>query len=536
MLLSHTKFKTSRRPRLFALGIGFSFCLATLFLLMTSEGRAQQDNREIGSFGVETGEPGRYRLHMGLESVNRVELLGEELQESDWTYHADEEILEVRVPVADASKLNGYGKLAVPWIYNLERLYSDKVEIKVGERTLELGRDFTVNVETRTIRFMIDVMQLPQALFSMTYERSPGVFTSSMHNVGQREPRPASPPLPAGVVRARLVPTERTGFHRLSWRLNKVTAVRLARNALVDVNAEASVLLKQDVDYSYSAEEALLELKVQVDPGKDLISVHGEPTIPWRWTIENLEPDSVQITLGDRAAQRDVDFSVDGSTGTIRLLRAKDCGEDALYRVECDSQSELASVHRSFGNLPRDQHKAAGDGGSAYRPIKGPRGQPLDSTGLWSTDDPRVFVPTNPILQGAWRIIRRPRNGEGVQTEWSRGEDFLFDPVAQRVVLLRDHSIDLNTLYASLWADGIPVLTTQFPTRIDRTALRVTMNGKLLEEGSGFEILEGDTCLKVLPEALDRPPAGHEIKITMGDLQTSYGGSYASAIIGGKDP
>ena len=534
MLMSHTKFRNSRRPRLFAALIGFSFCLATLFLLMTGEGRAQPENREAVTFAVATGQPGRFRLHMGLDSVSLVEWKGAELSSEDWAYDAGEEVLEVRVPVEDPMKLKAFGKRTVPWVYNLERLYSENVTIKVGDRELEQGKEFTVDLETRTIRLKVDLDQGPLVRYSLTYETSPKIFTSLVHQVGQREAVPPRPADPEDLKRAHIVPTDRPGFYRLSWRLQDVAAVRLTRNALgVDTPAEP-VLLKPDTDYSYSEGDALLELKVEVDPAKDLVTAYGEPVIPWIWTIANLVPDSVDITLGDRKAERGVDFSLDPATGTIRLLRASDCGENAKYRVNYAVESDLGLMYTGFGNLPPEERKPKEGDGSVYQPPRGPRGQGLDPTALWSTSDPRIFVPRRPVLQGAYKLTFGPKDARENQTEWNRGEDFLFDPVAQRLVLLQGRTIDLDTQSASLWADGIDPQLIQFPVRIDRSALRVTANGNLLEEGKDFEIVENDTCVKINPGVLDWSK-GMEFELTMGAWQTSYGIARAGIITSSGD-
>ncbi|MBI4879225.1 MAG: M56 family metallopeptidase [Planctomycetes bacterium] len=521
MLLSHARFKTSRHPFLFAAGAGVLLAGAASLLLLERAAAAEPAD-EISTSAVETGEPGRFRLSFGLTSVSRVELDGKEIPSADWTYHPDAEILEVRVPIENARALEAHGERAVPWVFNVSQLCSNRVRITLGDEALVLGKDFTVDVKTRTVRLLRFDEAWTGRRFTLSYEDRPGIFTSFMGFAGEGPKRPRLPPELANLTRAALVASDRPGFFRLGVGLSTVEAVTIADMPKPGTAATEPRRLDLKTHFAYHAEDGLLEMRVPVDAAQEIVTAYGQRAVPWTWTIAGLVPESVQVVIGEKVAERGVDYDVDAAIGTISFKRSEDCGPDALYFLRYQVASAHGVTVFSHGSNPRGPEILGNPGPPLRRPVLGPGGQHLESTPLWSTGDPRVFVPQSPVQGNAWKLTVKPRQGEGETIEWTRGEDFLFDNETQRVVLVEGRTLDHDRDLVQLWVDGVALQTYQFPAPIDRKALKVSVNGVRLVEGEGFVILEDGRSVRVEAKALGSGTPGEwSIEVEMGQWKAT---------------
>lgn len=533
MLLNQSRFHVSRRPARFALSMGLVFAGLSSLLLLTAEVRGEEKagpGPTISSFAVETGDPQRFRLYMGLTSVEKVELDGRELAATSWTYHQEEEQLEVRVAVANARNLLATGPLRLPYVYNLNQLCSDQVEIAVGKRKLLPGKEFTVDVENRSIRLLTDISGWTGSPYSISYEKAPGIFTGIMTSSpgpGRRSKKQVEAQVPAELDSARLVATDQPGTFRLSWELDSVAAVKLARRR-DDGSRDDPVLLKP-AEYRFEAEGSLLVLKIPVDPDTDRVTVHGKRVIPWRWNISGLEPGTLKITLVDRVAQEGVDYSLDESTGRVEFLNAEDCGEETRYLLEYVAETSTGKSSFQLGD--RGLSRSDSEQARASRPVLGPRGQHLQPTGLWRTDDPRVFVPQSPVGEGAWKLTVSSKNGSGERSTWERGQEFLFDPAYQRVILQTDSEVDPKRQEIALWCDGVPWNAFQFPDPIDTDALRLSVNGRPLVAGSDYVLHADDRSLLLVPAAFGKPMGLWHLEIAMGRWKTERSNYHASTTV-----
>ncbi|MEW6742712.1 MAG: DUF2092 domain-containing protein [Planctomycetota bacterium] len=123
------------------------------------------------------------------------------------------------------------------------------------------------------------------------------------------------------------------------------------------------------------------------------------------------------------------------------------------------------------------------------------------------TDDPRVFVLTQPLKSDGIRVAISTGAKRGELKWLERGRDFGYDPEAGKIFLLRDLDFDRDSQH--LVASGTPRDTGIFTFHEPVTpgSVRVVLDDRLLDEGKGFEVDYGKGIVRVLDPRIQSPAA-----------------------------
>jgi len=219
MLVNHNKFRTARRPFVFAGVVSLLLCSGLLFLAIgsCSVPAEEKDAPDVmvgigGGPGLVIGddsadstgeqhdktvivcrdEKGLYRLRDGFESVSCVKtapfdrltakLDKEQLKtldpDRDWTFDRDAQALRLTNPIdLKENMVFAYGRRAVPWVWSTPNMTkrtvapiaAGTVEVVINGRDGRLGEDFEVDHERGFIRFLKEDDCTPETSYEISY-------------------------------------------------------------------------------------------------------------------------------------------------------------------------------------------------------------------------------------------------------------------------------------------------------------------------------------------------------------------------------
>ncbi|MHC5012334.1 MAG: M48 family metalloprotease, partial [Planctomycetota bacterium] len=242
-----------------------------------------------------------------------------------------------------------------------------------------------------------------------------------------------------------------------------------------------------ETEWSFQAGTGRLHLHVPIDDEQWMVSVSGPRVMPWVWRArEALEPGSVRLFFEGRAGVRGQDFTVDEEAGVIHFLRRELCDPKRRYRIEYTYRRDPERPGRSrggaIGSLPVTAEADAP-----------PRPTPRDirhalGTSASPTEDPSVYTLVRPMRAGDMAVSRARRGVTGSLTPLVRDRDYRYDEQTGTIVLLRGLTLDPESEY--LFVYGTPLVRNVFHFRqaIPADSVRVTVDGKALEEGPGFTV------------------------------------------------
>ena len=369
-----------------------------------------------------------------------------------------------------------------------------------------------------------------------------GTYTVSTSTTGgclegfTASPRNDEPWAIPGLERAPLTPTGEPDVYRLSKGLSEVSEVYViprekrpseARTSLADLTPEA--------DWSFDPSTGLLTLASTVDLEQNHVYAYGTRSIPWSWSFEKLDPDSVRLLLRGEEAKRGVDFVVDAKTSTVSFVRAEDCTEETPFYLKGMIEiSGLSSTRSSAAFSIRSKPFAVTSEISSKEndeAIRRFQGLPVDLPGqeglatklkpiqTWRMDDRRVRVPMRPTQSRGLQVSICPPDG-GRKTWLERGTDYAFDEHTQRIVLIGDRELEDEGPFMTVWSLPPKSDAWQFPGPIGKGEARMVINGIELQEGVHFTV-EYERNIVVLDETPEDAVAEHgdrwEFGVAVGD-------------------
>jgi beta-lactamase regulating signal transducer with metallopeptidase domain len=331
-----------------------------------------------------------------------------------------------------------------------------------------------------------------------------------------------------GLDRTRVGPTDQPAVYRTKERFSEVSEVYLVPRPKKPYTDERGIAdFTPEAGWLFDRSTGLLKLASAVDPKENRVLVYGTRAIPWSWSFEKLDFDSVRLLLRGEEAERGVDYVVDAASGTVSFVRAEDCTDEIPFyltgRGQLDDlrdrpglsssvafaigQLEDRSTIRRFEGLPVD---LPGEEGLAVK---------LDAVATWRMDDSRVRVPTRPAQSRGLQVSIA--NSGGHHRSWlERGSDFTFDEATQRIVLLGDRGSEEEGSHMMVWSLPPKSDAWQFPGPIGRGEARMVINGIELEEGVHFTVdYDRNTVILVETpeEALGEPGGPWEFGVAVGD-------------------
>ncbi len=503
MLLSHTRYRTSRHPVLFALAVSAVFGLVATFFLVGGAPRAAAaagEERVVDTNVVSIDEKGRYRPYLGLSSVSKVTLDGQEIDpDTGWSFDAASGILEVKVEVGSAMGLRARGVRSIPWAWTLPTYGSGGVTVVIDDRVAVPGTDFDFDESTGTLRFRKAEDCGDDTKFYISYSRGDGISVGLGNHPNASavlEARGTKQPVTIGEAAPTRDGLDRARVERLGE--NGDCALSIGMADVVEVatwsrdGTEPDRSLVRGRDWTFDASRGVLTLSAGVDAGKADVFAFGTRAVPWSWTVEGLDPSSVKALIGDRVAERGRDFEVDTASNTVRFLRAEDCTTSTPYYVSCryTMPTRPNDVYsRSFSNQANEDAIRRLQG-LPISNVDGVDPSRLVPTGTWTTDRENVFVPYKRMLGRGLQLSINRIGGAGEKRFLDRGEEFVFDESSQRVALIGGTTVDRSDSIVMAW--GVPMdetgATFQFPDPIDPATVKILVNETLIGAGTGYVI------------------------------------------------
>jgi len=317
-------------------------------------------------------------------------------------------------------------------------------------------------------------------------------------------PRNDEPWAIPGLERTRLTPTGEPDVYRLSRGLSEVSEVYAIPREKGPSETRTSLAdLTPETGWSFDPSVGLLTLASAVDLEQNRVYAYGTRAIPWSWSFEKLDPDSVRLLLRNEEAKRGVDYVVDAKSSTVSFVRAEDCTEKTpFYLTGMIEISGLSSPRSNVAFSIRSKPFAISNKNSRREnddAVRRFEGLPVDLPGqeglatklkptqTWRMEDRRVRVPIRPTQSRGLQVSIQASGGRH-KTWLERGTDFVFDESTQRIVLLGNRRLEDESSFMTVWSLPPKSDAWQFPGPIDEGEARMVINGIELQEGVHFTV------------------------------------------------
>ena len=371
MLLSHTSFRTARRPGIFFAGAGLALGLALVFLVLGAcaggpdaapDENVGMEQPDFRTRVVGTDTLGDYRLYQGMERVVRVELMPKEymtddppeellvtLDETCWTFLPETQALRLKEPVdLRVSEIRVHGEQAFPFVWQIGNWTTHEIcPIEKGTVGLAFdgrdaieGEDYEVDYEAGIIR-CLDEERCATEKVTFTswairpYKDNPDIMMGVAGTAGGKHGRP-KPDDEEESSHDRLekalrsLPVERQA-HTGIWKTdtaNTFVPKQPLSESLVYLRIQAKndrnrvKLLEKDKDFAFDPETQRITLHDPgvFDPETEFLFVRGCLDDPRAYQFPGSIPEgSVEFVYGGQVLEEGKDFVVDYARGRVTL-------------------------------------------------------------------------------------------------------------------------------------------------------------------------------------------------------------------------
>ena len=435
---------------------------------------------------------------------------------TQWDYDPSSRIIKIKVPVDNSQqRILVYAKQVVPWQFKAKKpLKKDSVQILIGSKICEQGKDFTVDEPkgiikinaglcqnnppcTMYYRFDIDNAR-PERYAQGTRDAngeliSKDIFDPVIYKKFMKENVrggwAACDDFDPTMDSSRIVGTNaiETG-EPLVFELDQP----FQKNGLmvgigIPNNPGETRWLKRDKDYTYNEDNGQITFigNVPMDADKgEWVFVAGIPRQDIFLYKKALAKDSITVTVNDKPLKEGGEFAVDYEKGIVRVKKAEINDKSAKYKVSGPGRDffDLATLLENQKKSPRKEYVPSPD----HDPdIDFSRSV---GTNAMETDKPLVFEIYQPFQKKGLEV-GISSHADPTNIRWvKRDKDFTYDEDLGQITFIDKVPMDPDK-GEYIFVSGIPRQDIfLFKESLPKGSVTITLNDSPLKEGSDFTV------------------------------------------------